>query len=269
MKHGPRTSFGAIHWWMVVAAVSLTLSAGVAVHGQEPQSTLPRLIPESLVGSVSFDLYCASCHGRSGKGDGPVGPTLWTPPADLTTLSRRNRGAFPRARVLSYIDGSTRLEAIHGRPDMPVWGATLRALDASDARGTVRLENLVAFIESIQAGPDGGAPTALEPNGAVLFRTFCAGCHGPSGRGDGAMAIHLRRPPPDLTRFAARNGGVFPSERVSQIIAGRGPAAHGDRDMPVWGYLFTYANGGSPDPATARIRALVEYLAAIQERPAE
>jgi len=42
----------------------------------------------------------------------------------------------------------------------------------------------------------------------------------------------------DLTMYTARNGGVFPGERLRQIIAGRGPAAHGDRTMPVWGVAF-------------------------------
>jgi hypothetical protein len=79
----------------------------------------------------------------------------------------------------------------------------------------------------------------------------------------------MRRTPPDLTKFAMRNGGVFPRERVRQIVEGRGVAAHGDRDMPVWGDLFKYASGGKPDPVTARIDALVEFLAVIQERPAE
>ena len=36
-----------------------------------------------------------------------------------------------------------------------------------------------------------------------------------------------------------RNGGVLPSERLRQIISGVGVAAHGDREMPLWGRLFT------------------------------
>jgi hypothetical protein len=72
--------------------------------------------------------------------------------------------------------------------------------------------------------------------------------------------------PPDLTGIAARNKGVFPSERVSQIVLGRGPAAHGDRNMPVWGDVFA-RRVSNVDPK-AIMDALVRYLDGLQRRPA-
>ena len=101
------------------------------VHAQGRRDVPPSLVPESLVGSVSFDLYCASCHGRQGKGDGPTAAALRTRPANLTTLTSRNGGTFPRERVLAFVEGSSRTPS-HGSPEMPVWGPTLRGLDASD-----------------------------------------------------------------------------------------------------------------------------------------
>jgi mono/diheme cytochrome c family protein len=253
--------------WSGVIGVLLA----VTVHAQGPRpQTPPPLVPDSLVGSVSFDLYCASCHGRQGRGDGPTAASLRTRPADLTALARNNRGSFPRERVLAFIEGSTR-SAAHGSPEMPVWGPTLRALDASDARVTVRLQNLAAFVESIQqpAATAAGAPPAVPPaDGAAIFRNYCAPCHGSNGRGDGVMASQLRRTPPSLTAFAMRNGGVFPAERVRQIIAGTGPAAHGSRDMPVWGALFQRLPVGGAG-AQDRIDAVVRFLQEIQERPTE
>jgi len=38
-------------------------------------------------GKESYALYCASCHGDGGKGDGPAGSALDPKPADLTTLT--------------------------------------------------------------------------------------------------------------------------------------------------------------------------------------
>ena len=248
---------------LVVGIVGVMLAAAASPNAQGPRQGLPPLVPESLVGSVSFDLYCASCHGRSGRGDGPTAAALKTRPADLTVLARTNRGAFPRERVLAFIEGSQRA-ASHGSPDMPVWGPTLRALDASDARVTVRLQNLVAFVESIQQGP-ALPPVSAAADGAALFRTYCANCHGTAGRGDGAMAGQLRRLPPDLTSFASRNGGVFPAERIRQVIDGTGVAAHGDREMPVWGAVFKRSSGGD---VAARIDAIVRFLEALQQRPA-
>lgn len=266
-----RTStVGATLRWAVAAGALAAALTGVLTAGdQDLRQRVPPLAPESLVGSVSFDLYCAACHGRQGKGDGPASFGLRTSPADLTMLARRNRGVFPKERVLSFIEGSQRAEAIHGTPEMPVWGPTLRALDGSTSRANVRLQNLVAFIESIQAPVDAAASRAVEPNGAVLFKAYCENCHGSQGRGNGVMASQMRRMPPDLTKFAMRNGGLFPSERLRQIIDGTGIAAHGDREMPVWGDLFKYAPGGQSNSAAVRIDALVKYLESIQERPAE
>ena len=81
----------------------------------------------------------------------------------------------------------------------------------------------------------------------------------------------MKKPPPDLTQFAASNGGVFPSALVAHIIDGRQPVkGHGGPDMPVWGDAFKASRVGSSEEAVqARIKALVEYLERIQERPAQ
>ena len=39
-----------------------------------------------MAGRDLFESYCATCHGRDGKGAGPVAGALKTPPADLTAL---------------------------------------------------------------------------------------------------------------------------------------------------------------------------------------
>jgi hypothetical protein len=73
-----------------------------------------------------------------------------------------------------------------------------------------------------------------------------------------------------LTQFSARNGGVFPSVRLARIIDGRDITAHGIREMPVWGDAFLASPGGmTREQVDQRIAAIVKYLAALQERPAE
>jgi mono/diheme cytochrome c family protein len=108
-------------------------------------------------------------------------------------------------------------------------------------------------------------------SGQMLFKTFCASCHGTSARGDGPMAGLLRVAPPDLTRIAIRNGGAFPAERVYRIIDGRAAiGSHGTLEMPVWGNVFASpAEGGDAVSVATKIRDLVSYLEAIQERRAE
>jgi mono/diheme cytochrome c family protein len=127
----------------------------------------------------------------------------------------------------------------------------------------------VVFVAVAGTGVVGGRPShlaALEapPDGAGLFRTYCASCHGARAAGDGPAAIAMKKPPPDLTLIAWRNHGTFPSERVRQIIQGKGPAAHGERSMPVWGDVFARKVAGPSSDAL--IDALVRYLDGLQQR---
>ena len=122
------------------------------------------------------------------------------------------------------------------------------------------------------AGQELPSPPAQQiVSGSELFKTYCAACHGTSAHGDGPLAANMKKPPPDLTQFAARNGGTFPSALVAQIIDGRQPVkGHGGPDMPVWGDAFKASRlGSSEESVQARIKALVEYLERIQERRAQ
>ena len=102
--------------------------------------------------------------------------------------------------------------------------------------------------------------------GRTLFVTYCARCHGRSGRGDGPAADDFRVRPADLTRLASANAGVFINERIHRIIDGRDVKAHGSIDMPVWGDVFKHKHGLDDDAVKARIDAIVRYLKSIQER---
>jgi mono/diheme cytochrome c family protein len=106
--------------------------------------------------------------------------------------------------------------------------------------------------------------------GAELFKTHCASCHGADATGNGPVARALRHPPADLTLIAKRNGGTFPTARVHRIILGWDIESHGDREMPVWGDPFTLTRGDRfRDGAEARIAAIVRYLESIQRREAQ
>ena len=112
------------------------------------QTKPPREDPNS--GGALYRVYCASCHGGSGKGDGPAAATLTVPLPDLTTIAQRRGGAFPRADITRMIDGRTPLSA-HQRQEMPVWGTVLSRMEAQDERAVqARISALVSHLESLQ-----------------------------------------------------------------------------------------------------------------------
>jgi mono/diheme cytochrome c family protein len=112
----------------------------------------PDLVIRSMAGRDLFQFYCASCHGADGKGGGRAASALKVTPPDLTTLAQRNHGTFPTDRLEAFIKGEGRLSTpAHGSSEMPVWGPIFKGLDSRDAVNAARIENLVKYIESIQA----------------------------------------------------------------------------------------------------------------------
>jgi len=111
------------------------------------------------------------------------------------------------------------------------------------------------------------APYTDPTSGVAMYKAYCASCHGAEGRGDGPAAPALKTPPTDLTRLAAGNGGKFPDAHVVQVIKGDvTTAAHGNKDMPVWGPVFLGMGQRSTAQVQLRISNLVKYLESIQQR---
>jgi mono/diheme cytochrome c family protein len=135
---------------MLSAAIVCAGATVTAVVQKPAAPKVPSLLMPSVAGNDNFNAYCAPCHGRGGKGDGPVASALTTPPADLTKLAFRNNGVFPSARVREFVAHGNPAIAAHGSSDMPIWGPTFRSLEASDTLVAMRISNVVAYLESIQ-----------------------------------------------------------------------------------------------------------------------
>jgi len=131
----------------------------------------------------------------------------------------------------------------------------------------------------------GVAALLMAPSSAVLaqqkvdlgkreYDSNCMICHGAKGKGDGMYRANLTRPPTDLTTLSQRNGGVFPFQTVYESIDGtRDIAAHGPRDMPIWGMVYRSRAGEFYGPdvpydpnafVRARIYALIDYVQRLQ-----
>lgn len=126
------------------------------------------------------------------------------------------------------------------------------------------------FISAACLGPALAQDAAV---GQIEFRDHCAACHGLTGLGDGPIGPLLKTPAPNLAMISQRNGGKFPFERIYEIIDGRAVvAAHGSRDMPLWGDRYLRdAKPVTPDQAAItrqavqeRILSLVYYIGTLQ-----
>lgn len=110
---------------------------------------------EAAAGEVIYFRYCAACHGRSLKGDGPVAPGLVKKPIDLTILAKKNGGVFPYDKTAAMIDGRQTTRT-HGTPDMPVWGeifALTAGTDAPDAPTAVKRITHYVWSQQAKATP--------------------------------------------------------------------------------------------------------------------
>jgi mono/diheme cytochrome c family protein len=114
---------------------------------------------EGSAGARLYDMYCASCHGRTGRGDGPMADLLTVQPTNLTQIRAANGGTFPREEVHRAIDGRRTVRG-HGAPDMPLWGLAFQdlELDANQERDVrARIDAILDHIEALQdPAPAGG-----------------------------------------------------------------------------------------------------------------
>jgi mono/diheme cytochrome c family protein len=138
-----------------------------------------------------------------------------------------------------------------------------------------RLVFIVGGTAAIVAGALAQQSTVTVPvsktppnNGKQMFMSYCAPCHGANGKGNGPVASSLVQKPVDLTVLAKNNGGKFPEAHFIAILnfGSNGPAAHGAKDMPVWGPILGSMEHqtSSPDAQPLREKNLESYVESLQ-----
>lgn len=110
-------------------------------------------------------------------------------------------------------------------------------------------------------------PINFVPTGKVMFKEYCAACHGIDAKGNGPARSALKVPAADLTTLSKRHGGEFPYDYVTNVLLfGPGVAAHGSSDMPTWGSYFQHIDNYNKVVVQKRIKNLCDYLASLQEK---
>ena len=204
---------------------------GLPITGAHAQPLSPFAIAKAT--TLLREKYgCLGCH-RLGEEGGQLAPALH----DVRT---RRDAAYIAAIVRN--PQQARPGAAMPRTRMP---DSDRRLITRFLGGDVAMQN-VAVRE-----PAAATPAPADANGAALYRTWCAGCHGITGRGDGPNAKAL--PVPPARHADAATMSQRPDDTLYDTIDGGGAIMNRSARMPAF--------GGSLSPT--QIRALVAHIRSL------
>lgn len=185
------------------------LTAGGAQAGAQSAAGLAH-------GKQVYEQLCSACHGRYGRGDGPVAGDLAVKPPDFTRpelLADRTDAQVAEA-LMGGGEGSKHTPMVVAR--------TLQPASLRDAIAYIRTLSVPGEHVSVPAGHD-------------IYTTFCWFCHGMKGDGKGPAAADLPGPKPrNFTspefKIAGRENDI--AHTISQ---GAASSIHGSRYMQEWG----------------------------------
>ncbi len=241
--------------WVIVglSMIGLGSSHGLAQPAQMEQR-LNRL-EQTLAQERGQHLYrqaCATCHGRSGNGNGPAALGLAPKPRDFT----RGLYKFRSTPITAMPTDDDLLRTINdGIPgtSMPAWKQLLSLSQRQalvDYLKTFAADKFAAAalkpIAPIQLSEAPPVTVARIAQGQQLYeRLQCGQCHGQRGRGDGLLATTLRdtdnRPvqPQNFTR------GIYKSGRTSADLLRTILTGLAGTPMPAWAAALSPDEGWS------------------------
>ncbi|MFN7953276.1 MAG: c-type cytochrome [bacterium] len=210
----------------IAAVVAVALGGSAAVAVAEDAAGL------KAQGQQVYEELCATCHGRYGRGDGPLAANLKAPLLDFTNsawLAGRSDEAIAKGLE----------SASHG----PMTVATVLKPEV--------LQSTIGFIRTLSVP---GKHVSV-PAGRDIYAASCQGCHGVNGDGKGPVATYLDPPKPrDFTSPEFKIEGRE-DELVNFISLGAAKAMHGSPYMPEW------ATRLNPQ----QIRDTVEYMKTLKK----
>jgi mono/diheme cytochrome c family protein len=272
-------------------AVALVPSADAGSSGPAPANLQAPPATAELVdlGRATFTKQCVPCHGANGNGEGPAAYLLYPKPRDFTS------GKFLLVSTWDRVP-----------TDFDLFGAITRGLPGSAMPSWGHLPErtrwgLVNYIKSLAETPwqiqeptdphDGMPGTGIirlppEPewNEAARTRAWqlygeaCKGCHGPTGKGDGAQAQFDEKGYP--TRPRDLTLGVFKGDPAPEAIFRHILAGMPGTPMPMsdWAYgtdgwhLVHLVRSLSSDEQRTRVemkkfRIVAHRVAALPDHP--
>jgi cbb3-type cytochrome c oxidase subunit III len=147
-----------------------------------------------------FTTYCLVCHGVKGDGHGPLANALKKAPANFLSAEVAKKSD---QELYQAIDSGKSHDEILG---MPRWSTVLPP---------PQIEDIIAYVRFLERSP---YPLVGDPQrGREIYRSYCAVCHGESGKGNGVMTKLLPIHPADHTNRKAMD--AMSNEDLSRTIA--------------------------------------------------
>jgi cytochrome c oxidase cbb3-type subunit 3 len=107
----------------IVALCSVVVGTALMAHAADAEQ-----------GKKLYGQFCASCHGQSGKGDGPAAAALNPKPRDHT--DKELMGKMSDDEMLKVIKNGG--ASVGKSPLMPPWGAALKDNQINDVIAYIR-----------------------------------------------------------------------------------------------------------------------------------
>lgn len=130
-----------------IAALGACAEEGVSTKSATPALTLASVEQ----GKSVFETQCSGCHGITGDGEGVASLSPGINPPDLSGLTARNDGAFPRAFVQRFVLGQIEKED----PDaaMPEFGTVglQHAANGGTTAGEIPAQDMIALLDYIES----------------------------------------------------------------------------------------------------------------------
>lgn len=210
----------------VCAVLALVWPGGAT--GAEEDSEI-----QVLRGAGIYANLCASCHGRYGRGDGPLAGNLQRPMPD-----------FSDSAWLAFRTDDQIVKGLTGVSHGPM--AVALVLEES------ALRDAIAYIRRLSVP---GKRVSLM-QGRDIYNATCFVCHGQNGDGKGPATKNF--PDPQPRDFTSPDFVIEGREaEIARIISiGAEAAFHGSSYMVDWGSRLT----------PQQIQDVVEYLKTFQRR---
>jgi mono/diheme cytochrome c family protein len=139
---------------------ALLLSAVLLPEGRAGENKTKSVEDQVKIGAVDYENFCAACHGKDARGNGPVAMELKTVPPSLRKFAARRGGVFDVNEIVKIIDGRDMPRA-HGTPEMPIWGSLFRFvaelsgilqsdIEDSEKDAQKHIQAIAKYLETIQ-----------------------------------------------------------------------------------------------------------------------